>query len=147
MRGSQEPTHLVVPDAVTSEWEDCHAINAIGKLNLLEWQDRILEGWLGRNALGRWAAQTCGGSIPRQNGKTLGVVVPRCNYGMIAHGEEIIYTSHLQKTSTETFESVAENVTSERETAVLDASMHGANGLAGWAAPGTANVTGVAAVS
>lgn len=107
MQGNQEPTRLVVPDYVTSEWEDCHDINAVGKLNLLEWQDLILQGWLGRNALGRWAAQTCGGSIPRQNGKTLGVVVPRCNYGMIAHGEEIIYTSHLQKTSTETFESIA----------------------------------------
>lgn len=107
MRGSQEPTHLVVPDSVSSEWEACHDINAVGKLNLLEWQDLILKGWLGRNSLGRWSAQTCGGSIPRQNGKTLGVVVPRCNYGMIAHGEEIIYTSHLQKTSTETFESIA----------------------------------------
>lgn len=83
-------------------------MNAVGKLNLLEWQDLILKGWLGRNRLNRWAAQTCGASIPRQNGKTLGVVVPRCTYGMIAHGEEIIYTSHLQKTSTETFESIAD---------------------------------------
>lgn len=105
--GSQEPTRLVEPDYVSSEWEDCHAINAVGGLNLLEWQDLILQGWLSSNALGRWAAQTCGGSIARQNGKTLGLVVPRCNYGMIAHGEEIIYTSHLQKTSTETFESIA----------------------------------------
>lgn len=108
MRGSQEPTHLVVPDFASSEWEQCHDINAVGKLNLLEWQDLILQGWLGRTPLGRWSAQTCGLSIPRQNGKTLGVVVPRCNYGMIAHGEEIIYTSHLQKTSTETFESIAD---------------------------------------
>jgi hypothetical protein len=107
LTGSQEPTHLIEPDYLTSEWESCHDINAVGKLNLLEWQDRILKGWLGINEMGRWAAQTCGGSIPRQNGKTLGVVVPRCNYGMIAHGEEIIYTSHLQKTSTETFESIA----------------------------------------
>lgn len=92
---------------MTSDWEDCHAINAAGGLNLLEWQDLVLEGWLGRNALGRWSAQTCGGSVPRQNGKTLGLVVPRCNFGMITSGEEIIYTSHLQKTSTETFESIA----------------------------------------
>lgn len=74
---------------------------------MLEWQDAILRGWLGVNSLGRWAAQTCGGSVARQNGKTLGLVVPRINYGMIVLGEEIIYTSHLQKTSTETFESIA----------------------------------------
>lgn len=105
--GRQTPTHLVEPSYSVSEWEDCHAINAAGGLNLLEWQDLILRGWLGRNSLGRWAAQTCGGSVARQNGKTLGLVVPRINYGMIALGEQIIYTSHLQKTSTETFESIA----------------------------------------
>ena len=76
-------------------------------MNLLEWQDMVLRGWLGRNALDRWAAQTCAGTVARQNGKTLGVVVPRCTYGMVVLGEEIIYTSHLQKTSTETFESIA----------------------------------------
>ena len=105
--GNQTPTRLVVPDFVSSDWETCHAINAAGGLELLEWQNNILRGWLGVNALGRWTAQTCAGSVARQNGKTLGVVVPRCNYGMVVLGEEIIYTSHLQKTSTETFESIA----------------------------------------
>ena len=105
--GRQTPTHLIEPSYSVSEWRDCHDINAAGGLHLLEWQDLILRGWLGRNQLGRWAAQTCGGSVARQNGKTLGLVVPRINYGMIALGEQIIYTSHLQKTSTETFESIA----------------------------------------
>lgn len=105
--GSQEPTKLVEPQWTSTEWEDCHAVNSVGGIDMLEWQDRIMVGWLSRNALGRWAAQTCGGSVARQNGKTLGLVVPRCTYGMIAHGEQIIYTSHLQKTSTETFESIA----------------------------------------
>ena len=105
--GNQTPTRLIEPDFVSSDWQTCHDINAAGGLNLLEWQDMILRGWLGRNALDRWAAQTCAGTVARQNGKTLGVVVPRCTYGMIVLGEEIIYTSHLQKTSTETFESIA----------------------------------------
>lgn len=74
---------------------------------MLEWQDLIMRGWLGLNDLGRWAAQTCGGTVARQNGKTIGLIVTRCNYGMIVLGEEIIYTSHLQKTSTETFEYIA----------------------------------------
>ena len=106
-RGSQEPTKLVVPDFATSDWKRCHDINAAGGIELLEWQDGILRGWLGKNALGRWAANTCGGSIARQNGKSLGLVVPRVNYGMLQLNEEVLYTSHLQKTSTETFESVA----------------------------------------
>lgn len=107
MRGNQQPTKLVLPNYVSSDWERCHAINAAGGINLFEWQDGILSGWLGKNALGRWAATTCGGSISRQNGKSLGLVVPRANYGMVVLGEEVLYTSHLQKTSTETFESFA----------------------------------------
>ena len=80
---------------------------------MLEWQDNIMRGWLGTNSLGRWSAQTCGGTVARQNGKTIGLVVTRCNYGMIVLGEEIIYTSHLQKTSTETFEYIANFFDSE----------------------------------
>lgn len=107
LRGSQEPTKLVVPDFVESEWRECHAVNAAGGINLLEWQDGILRCWLATNVLGKWAATTCGGSLSRQNGKSLGLVVPRANYGMVILGEEVLYTSHLQKTSTETFESFA----------------------------------------
>ena len=107
LRGSQEPTKLVVPQFVESEWRECHAVNAAGGIDLLEWQDGILRCWLATNALGKWAATTCGGSLSRQNGKSLGLVVPRANYGMVMRREEVLYTSHLQKTSTETFESFA----------------------------------------
>ena len=107
LRGSQEPTKLVVPQFVESEWRECHAINAAGGIDLLEWQDGILRCWLATNAFGKWAATTCGGSLSRQNGKSLGLVVPRANYGMVMRREEVLYTSHLQKTSTETFESFA----------------------------------------
>ena len=106
-RGSQTPTRLVVPRYDYSAWRDCHELNAIGGLEMLEWQDGVMDGWLGRNAYDRWASPTCGGSVPRQNGKTLGVVEPRINYGMVVLGEQVIYTSHLQKTSTETFEDMA----------------------------------------
>lgn len=106
-RGSSTPTKLVVPEHEYSEWKDCHAVNAAGGIEMFEWQDGIMEGWLSRNKLGRWAALTCAGSVPRQNGKSLGLVVPRMNYGMLLLGEEVIYTSHLQKTSTETFEAMA----------------------------------------
>ena len=53
-----------------------------------------------------WAAKTCGLSVPRQNGKT-GLVQGRANSGMILYNEMVIYTAHLQKTATETFEEMA----------------------------------------
>ena len=50
--------------------------------------------------------RTCGGSVPRQNGKT-GLVEARAEAGMIMYNEQVIYTAHLQKTATETFEEMA----------------------------------------
>lgn len=106
-RGRQLPSKLVVPRYVTTDADACHALNAAGGLVMLEWQDGIMDGWLGRDARGKWSAPTCGGTLPRQNGKSLGLVESRANYGMLALGEKVLYTSHLQKTSTETFEDMA----------------------------------------
>lgn len=67
------------------------------------WQSDILDDWLGRDASGKWAAPTAGGSVPRQNGKSL-LVQGRAEAGMLLFNETVIYTAHLQKTATETFE-------------------------------------------
>lgn len=104
MIGNQEPTICVYPEYETSEILDCIDLNVAGKLDPLDWQINVLRPWLGVDEYGKWAAPACGLSAPRQNGKSLGVVAARCNYGMIVRGESIIYTAHLQKTATETFE-------------------------------------------
>ena len=78
-----------------------------GGFRFLDWQGIVVGSWLGVDAYGRWAAKTCGEHVPRQNGKTLGTTVPRMNWGAFALNELVLYTSHLQKTSTETFEDVA----------------------------------------
>ena len=54
----------------------------------------------------KWMCKTCGGSVPRQNGKT-GMVAGRAEAGMLLYNEQVIYTAHLQKTATETFEEIA----------------------------------------
>lgn len=97
-----------MPEFHKSEWRECHDLSAAGGVNLMEWQDGVLEGWLGRNRFGRWSSSVCGLSVPRQNGKSLGVLEPRMNYGMVVHAETVIYTAQLQKTATETFEDMAD---------------------------------------
>ena len=67
------------------------------------WQADVMDDWLGRAPSGKWAAPTCGGSVPRQNGKSL-LVQGRAEAGMLLFNEQVIYTAHLQKTATETFE-------------------------------------------
>lgn len=45
--------------------------------------------------------------MPRQNGKSL-LVQGRTEAGMLLYNEQVIYTAHLQKTATETFEEMAD---------------------------------------
>ena len=81
---------------------DAVRLLAVVGLRLDPWQSDVLCDWMARDAAGRWAAPSCGGSVPRQNGKTL-LIQSRALPGMILFNEKVIYTSHLQKTSTETF--------------------------------------------
>lgn len=75
----------------------------MGGIILDPWQSDALDDWMGRSPSGKWAAPTCGGSVPRQNGKSL-LVQGRAGAGMLLYNETVIYTAHLQKTATETFE-------------------------------------------
>lgn len=114
--GSPEPTFSVVPQFEYSELEECLDTCALGGLNPFEWQQTVLSAWLARNNAGKWAALNCGLSVPRQNGKSLGTAEARANYGMLVLGEQVIYTAHLQKTATETFEDMASFFTDHKAT-------------------------------
>ena len=82
---------------------DAAKILRTGGMLLDPWQSDVLDDWLGRTPSGKWSAPTCGGSVPRQNGKSL-LVQGRAGAGMLMFNETVIYTAHLQKTATETFE-------------------------------------------
>ena len=113
-QGSQTPTKLAEPEYDASELEACLALCAAGDLVPLEWQRNVLEPWLAVDRSGSWVSQPCGLSVPRQNGKTLGTVAARVVYGMLARNEQIVYTSHAQTTSTETFEGLRDVFESRR---------------------------------
>lgn len=105
--GSQEPTVRISPNYQKSDGLKAAKLLRIGGLQLDPWQMDIMDDWLGMTASGKWASTTCGGSVPRQNGKTL-LLQSRATAGMLLYGEEVIYTAHLQKTATETFEEMRE---------------------------------------
>lgn len=103
LMGSQEPSERIAPPYQSSDGIDAVSLLGIGGTRLDPWQADILSDWMGRDAAGRWAAPSCGGSVPRQNGKSL-LVQGRSIAGMLMYNEAVIYTAHLQKTATETFE-------------------------------------------
>lgn len=75
-------------------------------MKLDPWQSDILDDWMAISPSNKWICRTCGGSVPRQNGKT-GLIWSRAASGMLMYNEQVIYTAHLQKTATETFEEMA----------------------------------------
>lgn len=63
----------------------------------LVWQKSILRRWMARDYEDKWANQTCGLIVPRQNGKSW-LAEARILGGMIFLGEHLIYTAHQVST-------------------------------------------------
>lgn len=103
--GNAVPTFHVSPAIVETDGERARRLLKRGGLDLMQWQANILADWLNHDETGAWMASTCGLPVPRQNGKSV-VIVGRIAWGMVAYGEWVIYTAHLQKTATETFEAL-----------------------------------------
>ena len=105
--GNQVPTSFVVPEYASNDCLDTLDLLSEAGFECLDWQAFMLEAWMGVKPDGRWSAPTVGNETSRQQGKT------RCIQGraaaeMLFYDGTVIYTSQLQKTSTETFEEMAQ---------------------------------------
>ena len=105
-QGSQVPSVRVCPEYEQTDGIDAEKILRMGGMVLDPWQYSAMCDWMALTPYGRWANSTCGGSVARQNGKS-GLVEGRAEAGMLMYNEQVIYTAHLQKTATETFEEMA----------------------------------------
>ena len=103
--GSQTPTVRIAPKYDATELRAVKLLKA-GGLLLDQWQSDILDDWMAMTPGQKWICKTCGLSVPRQNGKT-GLVEGRAEAGMLLYSERVLYTAHLQKTATESFEEMA----------------------------------------
>lgn len=101
--GNQEPSVRIVPEYSETDGEDAIKIMKIGGITLDPWQELIICDWLSRNDSRLWASSSCGGSVPRQNGKSA-LIQARCIVGMLLFNEQVVYTAQVQSTATETFE-------------------------------------------
>ena len=104
--GNQEPSVRIAPKYKTTDAPDAEDLLRIGGMVLDPWQSDVLDDWMAMTPSKKWVSRVCGGSVPRQNGKT-GLIWSRAAAGMLMYNEWVIYTAHLQKTATETFEEMA----------------------------------------
>lgn len=104
----------VAPRATASDADDASFLSSGYGLTPDDWQDDVLDDWLGRRADGRWAAATCGLAVPRQNGKN-GVIEMRELFGMVALGERFLHTAHEVKTARKAFLRIASFFENERQ--------------------------------
>ena len=102
----QEPSVRISAEYSASDGLDAARILRTGGMNLDPWQNDAICDWMAMSPIGKWIHKTCGLSIPRQNGKT-GLIECRAEAGMLMYNEQVLYTAHLQKTATETFEEMS----------------------------------------
>lgn len=105
--GNQVPTSYVIPEFASNDVLDTLDLLSEAGFECMDWQAFLLEAWMGVRPDGRWSAQIVGNETSRQQGKT------RCIQGraaaeMLFYDGTVIYTAQLQKTSTETFEEMAQ---------------------------------------
>lgn len=106
---NQIPTSYAIPECVSNDAADAIELMGEAGFSLMDWQEFLLEAWMGVGANGRWAAPTVANETPRQNGKTR-VLQGRMIVEPLFYNGSVIYTSQLQKTSTETFRETAQLV-------------------------------------
>lgn len=101
-KGCQEPRVRICPEYDDTFGGDAAEMAGCYGLSPDPWQALILDDWLARGADGKYAAKTCGLSVPRQNGKNA-LIEMRELYGLTVEGEKILHTAHEVKSARKAF--------------------------------------------
>ena len=119
MRGSQEPRIKVEPQRTSTDGTDAAVLMAEYGYQLDEWQELVLDCWLGRDEAGKYNVTSAGLSLPRQNGKNV-CLEAREFFGLVVNGEKILHTAHQVRTSKKSFRRLAAMFTDTRHPEVTD---------------------------
>ena len=119
IRGSQEPRIKVEPHRTSTDGTDAALLMGEYGCKLDEWQQLIIDCWLGRDENGKYNITSAGLSVPRQNGKNV-CIEAREFYGLVINGEKILHTAHQVKTSKKAFRRLASMFTDKRHPEITD---------------------------
>ena len=113
MRGSQEPRLKIEPKRALTDGADAGLLMAEYGDKLDEWQQSVIDCWLGKSKAGKYTATAAGLAMPRQNGKNT-CLEAREFFGLVINGEKILHTAHQVKTEKESFRRLVAMFTDDR---------------------------------
>ena len=113
MQGSQEPRIKIEPKRKTTDGGDAALLMGAYGCVLDEWQQTVLDCWLGRDKNDQRNVTSAGLSLPRQNGKNV-CLEAREFYGLVVDGERILHTAHQVRTSKKSFRRLAAMFTDKK---------------------------------
>lgn len=123
MRGSQEPRIRVEPCRFASDGVDAADLMAAYGYPLDEWQESVVNCWLGTDEAGSYVVTSAGLALPRQNGKNV-CLEAREFFGLVINGEKILHTAHQVKTAKKSFRRLAAMFTDKRYPEITDIVRH-----------------------
>lgn len=106
MKGSQKPRIQIEPSRTATDGNDAALLMRAYGCQLDEWQQTVLDCWLGKGEDGRYTTTSAGLSLPRQNGKNV-CLEAREFFGLVVNGEKILHTAHQVRTSKKSFRRLA----------------------------------------
>lgn len=113
MIGNQIPRIGIEPSRKTTDGGDAALLMREYGCVLDEWQQSVLDCWLGRDEKNQYNITSAGLSLPRQNGKNV-CLEAREFYGLVINGERILHTAHQVRTSKKSFRRLAAMFTDKK---------------------------------
>lgn len=119
MKGSQTPRIQIEPSRTFTDGKDAALLMQTYGCQLDEWQQTVLDCWLGRDESGKYSTTSAGLSLPRQNGKNV-CLEAREFFGLVVNGEKILHTAHQVRTSKKSFRRLAGMFTDKKHPEITD---------------------------
>lgn len=120
MIGQQTPRIKIEPVRAETDGEGAALLMQAYGYTLDEWQQLVVNCWLGKDQTGKYNVTSAGLSVPRQNGKNV-CIEAREFYGLVVNGERILHTAHQVRTAKKAFRRLVAMFTDKKHPEIIRA--------------------------
>lgn len=106
MKGNQVPRIKIEPERTSTDGPGAAMLMRAYGLTLDEWQQMLVDCWLGKDSTGAYNVTSAGLSCPRQNGKNVCLEAVEM-YHLLVNGGRILHSSHQVRTYKKAFRRLA----------------------------------------